>query len=145
MMLLNGTQLECNGEELRPDGTCAKCERINARIATLVSHQHSAPASPAALGGEAECYWCKHPDHGDKVCPVPYLARGKGGLAGSYPCGCAHSTVITTTPPSTPAKAAAEECEALITCLLSDDEKESTRQKFTAIIERCLSGGGEDK
>jgi len=31
---LNGTQLECDGSELRPDGTCAKCERINERIAS---------------------------------------------------------------------------------------------------------------
>lgn len=29
---LNGTQLECDGSELRSDGTCAKCERINERI-----------------------------------------------------------------------------------------------------------------
>lgn len=31
---LNGTQLECDGSELRLDGTCAKCERINERIAS---------------------------------------------------------------------------------------------------------------
>jgi hypothetical protein len=28
----NGTELECDGNELRPDGTCAKCERVNRRI-----------------------------------------------------------------------------------------------------------------
>lgn len=45
---------------------------------------------------ELECYWCKHPDHGDKVCPVPRLAVGKHGLSGVYPCGCSLSTVIDT-------------------------------------------------
>lgn len=35
---LNGTQLECDGSELRADGTCAKCERINQRIATVVKN-----------------------------------------------------------------------------------------------------------
>lgn len=29
----NGTMLECDGDELRPDGTCAKCERVNQRLA----------------------------------------------------------------------------------------------------------------
>ena len=50
---------------------------------------------------ERLCYWCKHPDHGDKVCPVPYLARGEGNIVGSYPCGCTHSTVLSdvATPP----------------------------------------------
>lgn len=33
----NGTELECDGNELRPDGTCAKCERVNQRIANKVS------------------------------------------------------------------------------------------------------------
>jgi hypothetical protein len=45
---------------------------------------------------EPMCYWCKHPDHGDKVCPVPYLAIGNYGLSGAYPCGCSHSIVIST-------------------------------------------------
>ena len=34
---MNGTQLECDGSELRPDGTCAKCERINDRIEAALS------------------------------------------------------------------------------------------------------------
>jgi len=40
---LNGTQLECDGSELRPDGTCAKCERINERIEAYVSQRLNAP------------------------------------------------------------------------------------------------------
>lgn len=41
---LNGTQLECDGSELRSDGTCAKCERINERIA---SHYATPPTDIA--------------------------------------------------------------------------------------------------
>jgi hypothetical protein len=33
----NGTELECDGNELRPDGTCAKCERVNGRIAAALA------------------------------------------------------------------------------------------------------------
>jgi hypothetical protein len=33
---LNGTELECDAQELRPDGSCAKCERINERISRLI-------------------------------------------------------------------------------------------------------------
>lgn len=57
--------------------------------------------------GVPRCYWCQHPDHGNKVCPVPHLAIGKHGLSGSYPCGCTRSTIIdskrcapSTTPPA---------------------------------------------
>lgn len=56
------------------------------------------PAAPTA-----QCYWCKHPDHDNKVCPVPYLAQGAHGLAGSYPCGCSLSTVIPDAPDEHPA------------------------------------------
>ena len=33
---LNGTELECTGEDDHDSQPCPKCERINARIATLV-------------------------------------------------------------------------------------------------------------
>lgn len=34
---MNGTELECDGEELRPDGMCAKCERVNERIEAKIA------------------------------------------------------------------------------------------------------------
>lgn len=36
---MNGTELECDGSELRPDGTCARCERINMRLADLLENE----------------------------------------------------------------------------------------------------------
>jgi hypothetical protein len=48
---LNGTQLECDGSELRPDGTCAKCERINERIEAYIAQQLS-PTNPGDAARE---------------------------------------------------------------------------------------------
>ena len=56
------------------------------------------PTEPTTAADERElerCCWCRHPDHGDKVCPVPHFMIGECGLSGLYPCGCTHSTVIT--------------------------------------------------
>lgn len=47
------------------------------------------------------CYWCKHPDHGGKVCAVPYTAIDEKGITNSYPCGCSRSTVLGNTDQST--------------------------------------------
>lgn len=40
------------------------------------------------------CYWCKHPDHGKGICPVPYTAINEKGITNSYPCGCSQSTTL---------------------------------------------------
>jgi len=52
---LNGTQLECDGSELRPDGTCAKCERINERIASHYAGTFP-PTEPTQAGVEVATY-----------------------------------------------------------------------------------------
>lgn len=43
---------------------------------------------------EQVCYWCKHPDHGEKICPAPYSATNEKGITNSYPCGCSRSTIL---------------------------------------------------
>lgn len=47
-----------------------------------------------AVPGEQVCYWCKHSDHGESICAVPYTAINGKGITNSYPCGCPRSTVL---------------------------------------------------
>lgn len=65
----NGEQLECDGNELRPDGTCAKCERVNRRIASQVApparvadcgcgHSGLDHREEQGTGAARECYLC---------------------------------------------------------------------------------------
>lgn len=63
-LLFNGTDLECSGNELRPDGTCAKCERINGRIMAKFSPvaiellNQTFPAPPPEQQSPRVCVKC---------------------------------------------------------------------------------------
>lgn len=106
---------ECGHEGCTIDGICAcghKCvfpatgagegeQRLIEVAAQSYVDGFDAAASPVPIaeGEPPQCYWCKHPDHSEKVCPVPHLATGKHGLAGSYPCGCSLSSPPPTAAP----------------------------------------------
>lgn len=153
-----GTVLESAELKLRCDRCPADCddELCNA---FGCAPQDAAPASPAALPDEADrACPCLHGEPCQKRCTCvnphsstgcwfcctygsPQQQRDRAAtlrrmiLSGIE---CQHAA---TTPPSTLAKAAAEEIQKQF----SNYVPHVFIDKFAAIIERCISGGGEDK
>lgn len=129
---------------------CANCGGGIADYWTYCHHcgadREEAPAAPAALRDEAETDSCSHWREGDSDNCV-WCGVDLGPTT--------EADVAATTPPSTLAKAAADEivpdCLSR-TCFIRDchrnhcwgcDDAREERERVATIIERCLAGGGE--